>query len=112
MKMGDAVVLRRFERDADFKSNTVLRLALAAALASGLAGCDAYNKSFNASFDKSVHDSCVKSAVQNSAAPDAAERYCSCMVGQLKDLSVKEKQSLSPASDKVQAAAAHCKAQM
>lgn len=99
---------RGFERRAGFKPTSALTIALLAAFATGLAGCDAYNKSFNAAFDKSMHDSCVKSAVGNSAAPDVAERYCSCMVSQFQGMSVQEKQSLTPASDKVSAAAAHC----
>jgi hypothetical protein len=105
-------VQRRFERRATFRLKWFLVPVLLAALSANLAGCDAYKKGFSQAFDKSMHDSCVKSAVANSAPADAAERYCSCMVGQLQGLSVSEKQSLSPTSDKVTAAAAHCKAQV
>ena len=87
--------------------------ALVAALCVGAAGCgEAYKKQFNAAFDKSTHDSCVTSAVAHQAAPDAAEKYCSCIVTQLQGLSVAEKQSLSPTSDKANQAVAHCRAQV
>jgi len=85
--------------------------AVLALLSISASGCDAYKKSFNQAFDKSTHDSCVTSAISHQAAPDAAERYCSCMVAQLQGLSIQEKQSLNPSSDKVQQAVAHCKAQ-
>jgi hypothetical protein len=102
-------VQRNFDRYAVSKAKWLVLPALMA-LSTNLTGCDAYNKGFNQAFDKSLHDSCVKSAVANSAPADAAERYCSCMVGQLQGLSAAEKQSLNPSSDKVRAAADHCKA--
>ncbi len=102
-------VQRNFDRCAVSKAKWLVLPALMA-LSASLAGCDAYNKGFNQAFDKSLHDSCVKSAVGNSAPPDAAERYCSCMVSQLQGLPVSEKQSLNPSSDKLRAAADHCKA--
>ena len=78
-----------------------------------LAGCGRSpqaDAAFNQAFNKSTHDSCVTSAISHQAAADVAERYCTCMVDQLKGLSVQEKQSLNPSSDKVQRAVTQCKA--
>jgi hypothetical protein len=63
---------------------------------------------FNASFDKSTHDSCLSSAQSHGAAADAAERYCSCVVTQLRPLSVEDKIALAHRQETIQAAAKVC----
>ena len=92
--------------------------ALAAlALVGALAGCDqnasnsfkeSFDKSFNASFDKSTHDSCVSTATGRGGAADVVEKYCTCVVAQLDQLSVDEKMKLNSEPDKLKAAAEAC----
>ena len=91
-------------------------MALAAA-ALMLAACDqnagnafkaSFDKSFNASFDKSTHDSCVTAATGKGGAPDAVERYCSCVITQLDKLTTEEKMKLNQEPDKLTAAAQAC----
>lgn len=101
-------------------------MVLAAAAALSLAACGApgnsaaggnsadsfqgaFDKSFNAAFDKSTHDSCVRSATAHGAAPDAAERYCTCIVGQLDNLTVQQKRGLSRSSPELSLAASACR---
>jgi hypothetical protein len=71
-----------------------------------------FDKSFNAAFAKSSHDSCVSSSTTHGATPDQAERYCTCVVGQLAPLTVQEKQQLSPSSDKFTQIRDLCRAQV
>lgn len=88
------------------------RFLAVAIVALALAGCDqfqaSFDKSFNASFDKRIHNDCVTSAVGRGAAADVVERYCSCVVGQLDKLSVREKMNLRQTPDKLRAAAEAC----
>ena len=94
---------------------------LAAAVAAatlGLAACgpgggnSSFDASFNASFDKSTHDSCITSASQHGAAPDVAEKYCSCLVKEADKLSTQDKLSLPMHQDKMTAMADTCAAQI
>ena len=71
-----------------------------------------FDKSFNQAFAKSTHDSCVSGSTTHGATPDQAERYCTCVVGQLAPLSVREKQQLSPASGKFTQIRDLCRAQV
>jgi hypothetical protein len=71
----------------------------------------AQRASFDASFAKSVHDSCMTSAQGHGAQTDAAERYCSCVVGKLAPLSVEEKMALKSHQDTLVAASNACKSQ-
>jgi hypothetical protein len=101
-----------FERTG-FRVCRAVGPVLLAIAAISLAGCGRSpqaDAAFNQAFDKSTHDSCVTSAISHQAPADAAERYCTCLVDQFKGLSVQEKQSLNPASAKVQEAVTHCKA--
>ncbi|MFI4935040.1 MAG: hypothetical protein ACHP7N_10505 [Caulobacterales bacterium] len=94
------------------RAGFALALGLAAA---SLASCDsksfsaAFDKSFNEAFDKSTHDSCVTAATGHGVAADVAERYCTCVVVQLRPLSVQEKQNLTHTPEKLTAAADACK---
>ena len=97
-------------------------LAITAAVAvAGLAACgqggasngaSAFDASFNAKFDKSTHDSCVSAATRQGAAADLAEKYCSCVVGEIDKLSTSEKLQLPLHQDKMKAAADTCIAQV
>jgi hypothetical protein len=71
-----------------------------------------FDKSFNEAFAKSTHDSCVSSSTTHGATADQAERYCTCVVGQLAPLTVQEKQQLSPSSDKFAQIRDLCRAQV
>ena len=102
--------METFERRAPRRTGAAVMLLVAAINLAGCGRSAQADAAFNQAFNKSTHDSCVTSAISHSAPADTAERYCSCMVDQLKGLSVQEKQSLNPASDKVQQAVTHCKA--
>jgi len=69
----------------------------------------AFDKSFNSEFDKSAHDSCISSATAHGASPGRAERYCTCMVGQLDNLTVRQKMELRPSSPEVSQAFSACR---
>ena len=93
------------------------RLLAVVVAAAALAGCDqntsnslkaSFDNGFNRSFDKSVHDSCITTATGKGAAADLAERYCTCVVGQLDKLSVADKMKLNQEPDKLTAAAQAC----
>ena len=106
------MAMESFEH-AGLRARCVVGPVLLAVAAVSLAGCGRSpqaDAAFNQAFNKSTHDSCVTSAISHQAAADVAERYCTCMVDQLKGLSVQEKQSLNPSSDKVQRAVTQCKA--
>jgi hypothetical protein len=107
-------------------SRGVIRLAAAAALALAALGpsfaqpsapssddpshWDASQKAqFNATFAKTTHDSCLSSAQGHGASADAAERYCSCVVGRLSSLSVEDKMALPQHQDAMVAASNACK---
>jgi hypothetical protein len=66
---------------------------------------------FNTQFDKSTHDSCVSTATKNGHPADVAEKYCTCVVGELDKLSVADKMQLPMHQEKLQAAAAACQPQ-
>ncbi|HZZ89556.1 MAG TPA: hypothetical protein VFE13_14595 [Caulobacteraceae bacterium] len=76
------------------------------------AGASEFDAKFNASFDKSTHDSCVTSATQHGAAADKAEKYCTCVVGELDKLSTADKMQLPMHQEKLKAAADACIAQV
>jgi hypothetical protein len=107
-----------FSRVSSVASNLVLKRAgwvvLAAAISVATAACGgpAFDKAFNQAFDKSTHDSCVPAAEAHGATPDLAEKYCTCVVGQLSSLTVQEKQNLNNTPEKLTAAASVCKAQL
>jgi hypothetical protein len=86
-----------------------LVLALAGAGVLSLGGCA---KPDPAAFDKSIHDSCLPSAVSHGAAPDVAERYCSCAVSELDKLPVSKRLSLGPSSPEVTNAMETCAQQV
>jgi hypothetical protein len=90
------------------------RSVLAATVSTGLSGCGgpAFGKAFNQAFDKSTSGSRMTSAIAHQAAPNVAEKYGACLVGQLSSLSVQEKQNLNNAPEKPTAAANVCKAQL
>jgi hypothetical protein len=106
LQTGDG--MRRHTRTA-----TSLGLALGAALAGlSLAACGGQSDTqFNTQFDKSTHDSCVSTATGNGHPADVAEKYCTCVVGQLDKLSVADKMALPMHQEKLQAAAQACQPQ-
>ena len=53
----------------------------------------------------------MTSAQSHGAQADAAERYCSCVVGKLSPLSVEDKMALKSHQDTLVAASNACKAQ-
>jgi hypothetical protein len=75
-------------------------------------GASAFDANFNAGFDKSTHDSCLTSATQHGAAADKAEKYCTCVVGELDKLSTSDKMQLPMHQEKLKAAADTCIAQI
>jgi hypothetical protein len=107
------------------RTATCSALAIAGALAAlSLAACgpgggngtnaagSSFDASFNASFDKNMHDSCVPSATLHGASPEAAEKYCACVVTELDKLSSQDKMALPLHQEKMQAAASVCNAQI
>ena len=64
---------------------------------------------FNATFAKTTHDSCLRSAEGHGVAADAAERYCTCVVGRLDSLSVEDKMALPQHQDTMVTASNACK---
>jgi len=97
--------MRQMKRSGGLK----LVLALAAAGVLSLGGCA---KPDPAAFDKSIHDSCLPAAVSHGAAPDVAERYCTCAVNELDKLPVSKRQSLGPSSPEVTNAMETCAQQV
>jgi len=76
----------------------------------GLAGCGGLEKRFDQNFDKDFHDGCMKTATPKAGAA-TAERYCTCVLGQMK-LSTLDRMTLDPNSDKANAAYNYCNAQI
>jgi hypothetical protein len=91
-----------------FWAAAALSLALALA-ACGKPGDPAYDNAFNAAFDKTTHDTCVPSAEAHGAAAETAEAYCTCVVKQLDDLPVAQKEKLNGSSPELAQAAAACR---
>ena len=79
-----------------------------------LAGCgvpdanSAAGQQFKVQFDKSTHDSCVTSATSKGVAADKAEAYCTCVVGQVDQLSNADKMALPMHPEKMTAMAQAC----
>jgi hypothetical protein len=89
-------------------------LGFAAALSACGAPADnsAAGQQFKAQFDKSTHDSCVTAATSKGAAADKAEAYCTCVVGQVDQLSNADKMTLPAHPDKMTAMAQACESKL
>jgi hypothetical protein len=65
----------------------------------------------NQQWDRATYSSCVPSAMQQGASPGGASRYCACVVAQLDNLSLTQKEQLSPQSPELGAAVQQCRPQ-
>ena len=74
----------------------------------GPAGGDAQA---NAEWDRGTYGSCVPSAMQNGASQGGAQRYCACVVQQLDQLSLQQKEALNAQSPELGQAASVCRPQ-
>src|SRR5262249_30976945 len=103
-------VWRGWRRDGTMAVKRLAMTLTTGALLS-LAACDqisaSFDKSFNEAWPKSFKDGCMKTASQHVGAP-AADQYCSCLVGELSPLPVKEKMSLKADSPTMTAAVNKC----
>jgi hypothetical protein len=65
----------------------------------------------NQQWDRATYSSCVPSAMQQGASPGGAARYCGCVVAQLDNLSLSQKEMLGPQAPELGAAVQACRPQ-
>ena len=62
----------------------------------------------NDDYDKNFINSCFRTAVQNGNSTQSAARYCACAMGELDQLSLRQKQGLTGNSPEVRRAEQDC----